>query len=338
MKFVIAGLGSIGRRHLRNLVALGEKDIVLYRTHQASLPDTDLADFPVESELEKVLALKPDAVIVSNPTALHLRVAIPAAQAGCSLMLEKPLSVTCEGLDTLQDALQVQQKQALVGFQFRFHPAFLQIAEWLKQGEIGEILSTHVHWGEYLPGWHPWEDYRTSYSARKDLGGGVVLTLCHPIDYVRWLMGEVQSVSAYVGQISSLELEVEDIAEITMRHSSGALSHIHLDYYQQPKHHALEIVGERGTIRWEEKTNKALLLRPGASQPVSFQPASSFERNDLFLAEMTHFLSVIKEGEPPLCTLHDGMRVQQIIAAVYQSSLQQQQEVSLPQNPWSESE
>jgi len=67
MKFVIAGLGSIGRRHLRNLVALGEKDIVLYRTHQASLPDTDLADFPVESDLEKTLALKPDAVSFPIP-------------------------------------------------------------------------------------------------------------------------------------------------------------------------------------------------------------------------------------------------------------------------------
>ena len=336
MKFVIAGLGSIGRRHLRNLVALGEKDVVLYRTHQASLPDADLADFPVESDLEKALALKPDAVIVSNPTALHLRVAIPAAQAGCHLLLEKPLSVTCEGLDTLQDALQVQQKQALVGFQFRFHPVFLQIAEWLKEGEIGEILSTHVHWGEYLPGWHPWEDYRTSYSARKDLGGGVVLTLCHPIDYIRWLVGEVHSVSAYVGQISNLELEVEDIAEITMRHSGGALSHIHLDYYQQPKHHALEIVGERGTILWNEEANQVVLSRPGKSQPLSYQPPSSFERNDLFLAEMVHFLSVIKEEEIPRCTLQDGMRVQQIIAAVYQSSQQQQREVALPQNPWSE--
>ncbi len=336
MKFIIAGLGSIGRRHLRNLVALGEKDIVLFRTHQASITDNDLADFPVETDLEKALTLQPDAVIISNPTSLHLQVAIPAAQAGCTLLLEKPLSVNCDGLDTLQDSLERKQKRALVGFQFRFHPAFLQIQEWLTQGEIGRVISTHVHWGEYLPGWHPWEDYRTSYSARKDLGGGVVLTLCHPIDYIRWLVGEVQSVSAYVGQISDLELEVEDLAEITMKHTSGAISHIHLDYYQQPKHHSLEIIGSTGSILWNEKENQALLLRADASNSISFRAKSSFDRNDLFLAEMRHFLSILKEGEQPLCSLHDGMRVQQIIAAIYDSSQKKQQEVLIPESPWSD--
>ncbi len=78
MKFLIAGLGSIGRRHLRNLLALGERDILLYRTHHSSLPDDELAGFPVETDLEAALAHQPDAVIVSNPTALHLQVAIPA--------------------------------------------------------------------------------------------------------------------------------------------------------------------------------------------------------------------------------------------------------------------
>jgi len=90
MKVLIAGLGSIGRRHLRNLVILGEKDILLYRTHTSSLPDDELANYPVENNLQAALAYRPDAVIVANPTSMHLDVAIPAAQAGCCLLLEKP--------------------------------------------------------------------------------------------------------------------------------------------------------------------------------------------------------------------------------------------------------
>jgi len=93
MKYLIAGLGSIGRRHMRNLIALGEKDIVLFRTRKATMPDDELAGFPVETDFTEALKKhKPDAVIVGNPTSMHLDIAIPAAEAGCAVLLEKPIS------------------------------------------------------------------------------------------------------------------------------------------------------------------------------------------------------------------------------------------------------
>ncbi len=330
MKFLIAGLGSIGRRHLRNLVELGEEDVLLYRTHQATLADTDLAVYPVETDLEKALEQKPDAVIISNPTALHLKVAIPCAKAGCALFLEKPLSTDCEGLEELNEILKKTKKPALVGFQFRFHPVFQQIAQWIKEGLIGRVLFSSVYWGEYLPDWHPWEDYRVSYSARKDLGGGVVLTLCHPMDYLRWLLGEINSVSAFVGKISDLELEVEDMAEITMWHANGAVSQIHLDYYTQPKSHTLKIIGSNGTITWDETNNEAKLYMADEKRWLAFKPLATFSRNDMFLAEMRHFLAVIKNHEQPVCSFSDGVRIQQIIMAAYQSSENGQVAISLP--------
>src|SRR5919197_2367475 len=103
MKFLIAGLGSIGRRHFRNLIALGEKDIVLLRTRKATLPDDELAGYPVETDLKEALQKhKPDAVVVANPTSMHLDVAIPVAEAGCHILLEKPVSHSLERLDILQ--------------------------------------------------------------------------------------------------------------------------------------------------------------------------------------------------------------------------------------------
>ena len=122
MKFMIAGLGSIGRRHFRNLLALGERDILLYRTQQSTLPDDELAGFPVETDLQSALAHHPQAVIVANPTALHLEVAIPAAETGCSLLLEKPVSHSMEGMDQLEQTMERSGGRLLVGFQFRFHP------------------------------------------------------------------------------------------------------------------------------------------------------------------------------------------------------------------------
>ena len=172
MKFLIAGLGSIGRRHFRNLIALGEKDIILLRTRKATLPDDELTGFPVETDIQEALRkYKPDAVIVSNPTSMHLDIAIPAAAAGCHILLEKPVSNSLERLDILQEAAQKSGSKILVGFQFRYHPTLNKARELIQEGALGKVLTVHAHWGEYLPQWHPWEDYRQSYAARADLGG-----------------------------------------------------------------------------------------------------------------------------------------------------------------------
>ena len=182
MKYLIAGLGSIGRRHMRNLIALGERDIVLLRTRKTTLPEDELAPFPQETDLQEALEKhKPNAVIVANPTSLHLDVAIPAAEAGCTILLEKPISHSMEGVDKLQTAVQKSGAKVLVAFQFRYHPGLVRAKQLITDGEIGRIVSAHVHFGEYLPGWHPWEDYRQGYAARADMGGGVVLTQCHCI-------------------------------------------------------------------------------------------------------------------------------------------------------------
>lgn len=321
MKILIAGLGSIGRRHLRNLLALGEQDILLYRTHQSTLPDEEFALFPVETDINAALAHRPDAVIVSNPTALHLQVAIPAAKAGCHLLLEKPVAAK---LDQQVERLHQLANQAgietLVGFQFRFHPVLQQIRETLVSGQVGRPYSFRVHWGEYLPGWHPWEDYRASYAARKDLGGGVVHTLSHPLDYVRWLFGEVASLKATVGQVSDLELDVEDVAEITLKFNNGCIGSVHLDYFQRPAAHWMEINCERGHIRWDNDTGAAKIYFVDDGRWEAVSPPAGFDRNHLFLEEMRHFLMLIKGEAHSRCTLAEGIRALEVAEAVHASS------------------
>src|SRR5918996_1528683 len=149
MKTLIAGLGSVGRRHLRNLIALGEKNIVLLRSHRATLPDDELAGYPIETDLQKALNKhRLDAVIVANPTALHLDVAIPAAESGCAILIEKPISHSMERIDRLQAAVRKSGSRILLGFQFRFHPGLLRAKQLILDGEIGRIISAHVHFGE----------------------------------------------------------------------------------------------------------------------------------------------------------------------------------------------
>ena len=321
MKFLIAGLGSIGRRHLRNLVALGQEDILLYRTHRSTLPEDELAAYPVETDLAAALAHHPDAVIVANPTALHMEVALPAARAGCHLLLEKPIADRADAqVDLLRQTALENQVRILVGFQFRFHPVLGKIKALLDSGNLGRVLSFRVHWGEYLPDWHPWEDYRQGYAARKDLGGGVVNTLCHPLDYVRWLMGEVSSLSAQTGQVSGLELDVEDMAEIVLTLTNGAIGSIHLDYFQRPPQHSLTIYLEQGQIQWNNTSGAVQVYHVSSQAWEEITSPAGFERNDLFLEEMRHFLSLMRGETQSRCSLEDGIHILNLVEAVHESN------------------
>ena len=331
MKFMIAGLGSIGRRHFRNLIALGEKDILLLRSHRATLPDDELSGYPVETDLQAALKKhKPQAVIIANPTALHLEVAIPAAEAGCHILLEKPVSHSLERLDHLQNAAQKSGSRILVGFQFRYHPSLNKARELIQAGALGQVLAVHAHWGEYLPGWHPWEDYRQGYAARADLGGGVIVTLTHPLDYVRFLAGEVESLWSFNGHISPLELDVEDAAEIGLKFANGALGGVHLNYVQRPPVHGFEIVGTSGTLGWDNANGVLHFHKtpanfgiwsdnPPAAEEQQFSPPEGFGRDQLFVAQTKHFMEVVRGHVEPICSLADGIQALKLALAARES-------------------
>ncbi len=318
MRFLITGFGSIGRRHFRNLLTLGQKDIVLYRSNKSTLDTDELKDFIVETDLSRALAHKPDAVIISNPTALHLDVAIPAALQGCHLLFEKPISDSLDRIPELKKALEIGGGKAMTGFQYRFHPGLIQVKKWINGGMIGNVISARSHWGEYLPGWHPWEDYRKSYSARKDLGGGVILTLCHPIDYFRWMFGEINSVCGSYNSIDHLQIEPEGIADINLGFEKFT-GLVHLNYIQRPGKHVVEIIGDAGTITWDNKDGTAKCYSAIEEKWFDFIPDNDFERNTLFINEMKNFIEFIKGNEETICTLDDGIQIQKIVEAIYQS-------------------
>lgn len=321
MKFLIAGFGSIGRRHFHNLKALGERDILFYRSGNSQLDDKELVGHIVEHDLVAALAHKPDAVIVANPTALHMDVAIPTAQAGSHLFLEKPISHNMDRFHELQTAVKAGGSRVLVGFQYRFHPGLQKAAEMLASDKLGRPLSARAHWGEYLPSWHPYEDYRQGYSARVDLGGGVLLTLCHPFDYLRWLLGDVSSVWASVRNSGELDIKVEDQAEVGLEFASGALGSVHLDYLQRPGTHWLEIVCTQGVIHWDADSGllRAMDAEGGEQEHLV---SAGFERNDLFIEQMKHFIEVVSGKAESGCTLEDGRKALEIALAAHDAANQ----------------
>lgn len=316
---LIAGYGSIGRRHLKNLKALGHKNFVLYRTGKSTLPDDEIADIPVEYDLASALAHKPVATIVANPTALHLPVALVVARAGSHLFLEKPVSDTMEGIEELNRLVRKKGLIAMVGYQFRFHPLLGQIKRLLDSNAIGPVVSVQAHWGEYLPDWHPGEDYSQSYSAKAELGGGVILTLSHPFDYLRWLIGEIESVSAAKSQNGGLGIDVEDSADVLLNFKSGVIGNVHLDYLERPAEHTLRIIGQSGVIKWDNSDGSVQYSVSGGDWEKIYLP-KGFKRNMMFTAEMEHFLSCIMGNQKSSCTLDDGIKALHIALAAKKSA------------------
>jgi predicted dehydrogenase len=161
------------------------------------------------------------------------------------------------------------------------------------------------------------------------LGGGVTNTLSHPFDYLRWMLGEVVSVRAETSKLSDLELDVEDNSEALLEFANGARVSVHLDYYQQPASHTLELTCERGRILWDNADGSARLLAADGESNRQIIPPEGFERNDMFLAEMADFIRLCRGEKFEYCSLEDGIRVQQIVEAVRQSHALEGRRVSL---------
>ncbi|MDP6719833.1 MAG: Gfo/Idh/MocA family oxidoreductase, partial [Pirellulaceae bacterium] len=212
-RFVVVGLGSIGKRHLANLRSLmPDAQITVWRQHGQ---ETSLADLPDERvnvvySLADALAAKPHAALICNPAPFHVATAKPLVDGGAHIFMEKPLSDDMAGVDQLLDAYAERGRVFFVAYPLRFDPALQAMRAAINAGEIGKPLSLSAEVGQYLPDWRPQQDYRKGVSARKDLGGGALLELSHELDYVRWLMGDVASVSSRLTKQSNLEIDVED--------------------------------------------------------------------------------------------------------------------------------
>src|SRR5262245_45887063 len=155
--------------------------------------------------------------------------ALAVARTGCHLFIEKPLAHEYAGVEELIEIVERQHLIATVGYQLRFHPCLTTTHRLLESDAIGRVLAVRAESGEYMPGWHTYEDYREAYAAHRAMGGGVLLAQVHDMDYLYWFFGLPQRIFALGGHLSSLEMDVEDVASTVMQcEKDGGLFPVHL--------------------------------------------------------------------------------------------------------------
>lgn len=243
MKILVVGAGSIGRRHATNAAELA--DCAIFDKNADLVKQADL---PAFDSLDEALKWKPDGVVVATPHTTHIEIASRAADVGASILIEKPISNSTRGLDSFFNKIKKKNVQAFTVCNMRFHPAITQLRKNLER--IGKPYFARAQYGNYLPAMRPGADYKKLYSANREQGGGVIFDVIHEYDYLSWILGEAEAVSCAADKLSSLDIDVEDYAQVNIRHKNAVRSEVHVDFLQQCKRRGCEIAGENGTLVW----------------------------------------------------------------------------------------
>jgi glutamate-1-semialdehyde 2,1-aminomutase/spore coat polysaccharide biosynthesis protein SpsF len=317
---LVVGCGSIGRRHAKNLKMLGVTQLGFCDTSPEAL-DQCLEEAGGESFTNYGDALqkfRPDLVLVCTPPVYHVENALAALQAGAHVFIEKPLSHESSGIEVLIAEARRRDRNVQIGYNMRFHPGLKIVKDLIDSGKIGRVLWLHAEAGQYLPDWRPWQNYRQSYSARHDLGGGIILDGSHELDYICWLLGRPTEVMCRAEHLSSLEVDVEDSAWIYLTFPERRRAELHLDFVQRSYTRTCKVVGETGTALWDFTLPEVRLFSP--DQPDWHSIPYKFEVNDMYVAEMVHFLESLGSGTGPLVDLEQSRDVIRVVEAAKISS------------------
>ena len=294
---LIVGCGSIGQRHAQNLRKLGIEEIFALRTrkgHFQNLPDDlEVVELNSENELKDS---RFDFAIISNPSSLHLETVEKISDQVSGIFIEKPFSDKLHGCAETADMLSKKHVVSFVGHNLMFHPAIKGILAFINQSDLGRILNLQCQVGQWLPDWHPYEDYRKAYYARKDLGGGVSSTMIHEIHLATQFAGLPTEVFGVFSGSELLELDVDVCSDLMIRHSSMAVSQIHLDFIQKPLHRSGRISFERGWASYDFNLNKAYGQDSSMEKPRLLWDGQDYDPNQAYLDELAEFIRYVEEG------------------------------------------
>ena len=322
MKFLVIGTGSIGKRHLRNLISIGIDPCNLSVVDTREDRRKEVVDLGINNVFPTLEAsLKDDeynAAFVCSPTNLHIKQGIELASRGVHIMMEKPLAHNLNGIKKFVELVNRNNVVVMMAYKFRFSSLTQKVKELIDSNSIGKILYARGEFSEYLPDWHPYEDYRSFYMAEKSRGGGSILDQCHIMDLVHYLLGGFDTVFAVNTKLSSLEINADDFAELIIKLNSGIIASIHTDIFGREHKKQLEIKGETGNIIWDFYANTVTLYESETNSSRIFNKFIN-DFNLAYIDELNHFIACCKNQKKPLASLEDGIETMELILSAERS-------------------
>ena len=319
MNALVVGYGSIGKRHIQNLLSISDYKIIIC-TKQKNPKSINKKRCTFVKTLEEGLLYNPTIGFVTNVSSEHIQTSILLANAGCHVFIEKPLSNSLKNTKKLLNIVKKKKLVTLMGCNLRFHSCIKKIKLLLEQKIIGEIISVQSECGTYLPDWHPNENYSNSYAARDDLGGGVVLTCIHELDYLYWFFGEIKEVFSITGKFSDLKIKSSDLSAIILKFKNNIIGEVHLDYFQRPEFRSCKIIGTKGTIYWDSVNNEVKVFDIKKKKWIIVLKVKNYDKNKQYVDELSHFLNCVKKKEKSINDLTQGIETLNIALCTIKSS------------------
>lgn len=336
-RLLIVGLGSIGQRHARIARRLFPTAMIAGLRHRHSDDATPDGIDDVFSTVGDAIAFAPQAAVIASPASAHLLLATQLADAGIPMLIEKPIAASAAGVHGVLDACRARGIPLLTGYNLRFLPSLAYFRSRVLDGVAGTVLSVRAEVGQYLPDWRPETDYRRAVSARAELGGGVLLELSHEFDYLRWIFGDASWVSAVTARTSTLDIDVEDTAFVTIGFqdpaaSGGVLASVALDFVRRDTTRMCTVIGSETSLRWNgiRQTVERFAAGTGTWEEEFAAPV---DRDSTYEAEWRQFADCVLHGAVPLVDGRDGLAAVAMADAARESAASQRR-VSVAVPPW----
>lgn len=326
MKFLIIGLGSMGKRRVRNLQYLKAGEIHGFDLRKDRRRETkEKYGIIVFPNIEDALKEKPDAVIISTPPHLHMEYATRAAKQNIHFFTE--LNMSHEKIDALLRLCKKKNIVAAPSCTMRFHPAIQCMKQLLEKRYIGKIAAFSYHSGQYLPDWHPWEDYHTFFASQKETGACKEIILSELV-WITWLFGRINKVSSLKKKSTILEADIEDIYQIILNFEEGPVGNMLVDALARYPVRYCEIIGEKGQIIWDCDKNNVKVFEAQTKNWRTYSQKESIHEagyassiiEDMYIEEMKHFIRTIKGEIIYPYTFEEEKRILGIMQMIDKSS------------------
>ena len=320
MKVLFVGLGGIGQRHLRNLrTIIPDLEVGAIRTKGRTfeisnelIPDYNtniISKYNIKTfaSINEAVTFEPDFAVVTNPTSAHIRTVNELVNNKIPAFMEKPISDNYDGLDQLLKNSEENNIPVMIGYMMRFHPCSVKLNNILRDERLGKIYSVVLMVNSYMPGWHKYEKYNEYYVGQKCLGGGVVLTEIHELDLLHWFFGSPKKLSVVGGKLSSLDIDVEDTVSVLCEQEFNENRfpvNISMSFVQQAPYRRMLVFGEFGKIEWDIMRSE-IVVEDIVHDVKETYNDPGFERNDMFIKEMEHFIECLSSKRTPITALQN---------------------------------
>ena len=322
MKALVIGTGSIGRRHINNLIKLGIKVSAYSYRRSELIKFENNQQINRQCNLDYALKEECDFIVICNSTEKHIEVAIEAAKLLKNLYIEKPISNSLNKVDELITISDTNNLLVDSGFVLRSHPNLNWISQFLRSNSLGEFIYASATAGQLLSDWRHNGDYRKSYSAFKSMGGGAIFDLIHELDIIYWLFGKVNEVTCMTQEFRPLDIESESVAQMLIKLETGQTAHVRVDYVRPNYSRKLELVFEKGILYWDYLKGEVFIEERNKKPFLVNSIPENFNRNDIFISHMKSFLNKINAPySHKNSSLKDGYEVLKIALASHESAL-----------------